>query len=645
MLEYMRNQAGNWMIKIVLAVICIAFALSFGLSPNFGSNPGIAMKVNDQPIMEEQVSKRYNQMLEQARQRYGDNFAQIEPMLNLRQQALYDLMDRLLMMQACQEMGLSVSSAEVQKTIAASSFFQVDGQFSYDRYTKLLQANRITESDYEASVANDILQEKLAALVGGSAQITPLEVDQALNMALSRLEAVYVVVSPEEFLKGIKVTDEDMQSYYEQNKGRYMMPATIKLDYVSVPVSKFRDKVEVLEDDVVDAYEMDWRKYSKPAQAKASHILIKIPEGDTGQAKAKAEKLMAEAKAGADFAELAKKNSEGPTASEGGDLGTFTKGQMVGPFDDLVFSMKPGDIDIVQTDFGWHVVKLHEITPARTTPLEQVRDEIVTALREKEAARLAMQAADAIFDQVAGGAKLADAANSYGLNVDNAPAVSAKQQIDALPGLGDVFKAAEGLQDGQALRPMSFDGGAVVAVIAKRTPPEAKPLDEVKHEVELAVRDKKAMEAASEKADDLLAQAQKADDPAKILVGMGGKPTGLITISDKIDDVPGSQELVRALHLLKADQKVLAKAAPVTDGYAAAVITERKPPAAGAILEAKPSLSKQLLNQRQAQVFGRFLADLRSNAEVLVPEIADGSGFHLPGCEPGREIMWVRKQF
>lgn len=645
MLEYMRNQAGNWMIKIVLAIIVLAFALSFGLSPNFGSNPGIAMKVNGQPIMEEQVSKRYRQMVEQARQRYGDNFNKLEPLLNLRQQAQYDLMDRLLIMQVCQEMGISVSPAEVQKIILATPYFQVDGKFNFDRYSKLLLANRISESDYESSIANDVLQKKVAALVGGSAQVTPLEVDQALDMALSRVDAVYVVVSPEEFIKKIKISDEDLQTYYEQNKGRYMNPATLKLDYVSVPISKFRDKVEIVETDVVDAYEMDWRKYSTPAQAEANHILIRIEDSDTGQAKAKAQALLAKAKAGEDFATLAKENSQGPSAANGGDLGAFTKGQMVGPFDDMVFSMKPGDIDIVQTDFGWHVVKLRDIKPARTIPLDEVRDEIVTALREKEANRLAMEAAESIFDQIAGGAKLDAAANSYALGVNNAPAISMGQQIDALPGLGDIFKAAEGLEEGQALRPMSYDGGAVVAVIAKRTPPEAKSLDEVKQEVELAVRDKKALEAASQKADDILAKAKEADDPAQVLIKMGGKPTGLVTTADKIEDLPGSEELVRALHLLKQGQKALAKAAPVSDGYAAAVITERKPPAEGAILEMKPEMTNQLRTQRQSQVFARFLADLRANAEVLVPEMADASGFSLPGCEPGRETMWVRKQF
>ena len=645
MLEYMRNQAGNWMIKIVLAIIAVAFALSFGLSPNFGSNPGIAMKVNGQPIMEEQVAKRYSQMAEQARQRYGDNFAKLEPLLNLREQARYDLMDRLLIMQACQDMGLSVSPAEVQKAIAATPFFQVDGKFSYDRYAKLLQANRLSESDYESSIANDIIQKKLSALVGGSAQVTPLEVNQALDMALSRIDAVYVKVSPAEFSGKIKITDDELQAYYEQNKGRYMNPATIQLDYVAVPVAKFRDKTDIIEADIVDAYEMDWRKYSKPAQAEASHILIRIPEGDTGQAKAKAEELMAKAKAGEDFATLARENSQGPTAPTGGDLGAFTKGQMVGPFDDMVFSMKPGDIGMVQTDFGWHVVKLRDIKPARTIPLDDVRDEIANSLREKQAQRLAMEAAENIFDQLAGGAKLAAAANSYALNINSTPALSVGQQIDELPDLEDVFKAAQGLEQGNALRPMAYKDGAIVAVITKRTPPEAKPLDEVKHEVELAVRDKKALEAAAQKADDILAQAQKADDPAQVLIKLGGKPTGLITSSDEIKDLTGSQELVRALHLLKQDQTVLAKAAPVTDGYAAAVITERKAPSEGAIMEMKQEMTDQIRTQRQNQVFARFLADLRSNAEVLVPEMADASGFHLPGCEPGREVMWVRKQF
>ncbi|ADK86028.1 PpiC-type peptidyl-prolyl cis-trans isomerase [Desulfarculus baarsii DSM 2075] len=646
MLELMRRQAGNWIIKIILGLIALAFALSFGLSPNFGSNPGVAMKVNDQPIMEDAVSELYGRMTEQARQQFGDNFDKLAPMLNLRQQALYSLMDRLLLAQAAQRMGLGVSNRELASSIQDMAAFQVEGKFDMRLYQQRLAANRLTEERFENSVRADLLQGKIAAMVGGSGQVTPLQVDQALQEALSRADAVYLLVKPEDLLDSVKVGEDEIAEHYESHKGLYMNPATLRVDYVALPVSAFRDKADVAEDEIIDAYEMDWRQYSRPEEVRARHILIELaPEADEAQkakAKAQALALLEKARAGEDFAKMAKEYSKGPSADKGGDLGYFQRGQMVGPFDELVFKMTPGQIEVVETEFGWHVVKLEDKKKARIVPLEEARGEIKARLAEQQAKDLAMQAAEGLFDALAAGQPLEAAAKERKLVVEQPPAVTADQPVPGLTGLKDLFAAAQGLEAGQPLRPMTFDGGAVVAVIRQRTAPQPKPLDKVREQVEMAVRSEKANQLAQVQAKEIIAKLNAAKDPAAALSKLGGKPTGPLTSSEPIEGLPGSEQLQQAIHALAQDKTVLAQPVPVAGGFAVAVVTKRQPPEPGAMDQMREGMTQQLRRTMQNQTYQRFLADLRNNADILAPQQTSGGGWKIPGCDRGVDLEWVR---
>lgn len=646
MLQLMRKHAGNWMIKILLGAIALAFALSWGVY-NYGDGPArVAVKVNGETISEVRASEVYANLAEQAKQRFGAQFDQVAPLLNLRQQALDQLVDQVLLNQAANQLAVQVGNQEVAARVAATPMFQKDGRFDERLYRLILERNRMTPADYEASLRQELRMEKLAALVAGAGQVTPLQVDQVLASQLAKVKGVYRLFKPEDYRKEVKAGQEQIEQYYKKNQSAYMEPATVSFDYLVFPISAQRDQVQISDRDVSDTYDMERDRYSKPEQVQASHILIKLPEkpspAEIEAAKKEAEKVLALAKKpGADFAALAKKYSQGPSAPQGGDLGKFKRGTMVPSFEDLAFKLKTGEIGLVRTQFGWHVVKVFSHDQASVTPLEQVKGEIRDRLVDRQARDLAQAAAERAFDRLAMGESLAKLAKGAGSSVQSSPKVAEGQKVEGLPGLQGFSTAARDLEKGQPVPAVSFDNGSIVALIRERVPAHAKPLEKVIEDVRLAVVDELATAKARDEAAKLLADLAKVKDPAAELKRMPGSlETGWLGRGGEVKDVSGSSPLVRALFLRPAGKPVLTKPVQVGDQFAAAVLAGRKAADEQEIKDKREQFKEILLAQERRQAVQGFLGDLKARAEILVP-VQGTSGGSLPGCDSRSAVEWV----
>ncbi len=645
MLQLMRKHAGNWIIKILLGAIALAFALSWGVY-NYGQGDvRVAVKVNGESISEARASEVYAGLVEQAKQRFGAQFDQIAPLLNLRQQALDQLVDQVLLTQAANQMAVQVSNQEIAARVAATPMFQKDGRFDERIYRLILERNRLAPADYEAGLRQEIRMEKLAALVAGAGQVTPLQVDEILASQLAKVKGVYRVFKPEDYRKEVKASDEQIKKYYQDHQAAYMVPATVSFDYLVFPLSAQRDQVQVSDRDVADAYAQDRDRYSKPEQVEASHILIKLPEkpspAEVEAAKKEAEKVMALAKKpGADFAALAKKYSQGPSAPQGGNLGKFGRGTMVAPFEELAFKLKPGEIGLVRTQFGWHVIKVASHQPASVTPLDEVKGEIRKRLVDRQAKDMAQAAAERAFDRLGLGDSLAKLAKEHHASVQTSPAVPEGGKVEGLPGLKDFFTAAKDLDKGQPVPAVAFDNGSIVAVIRERVPAHPKTLEQVIEEVRLAVVDDLATAKARQEAAKLLADLAKVKAPAAELKRMpGSAETGWLARGGEIKDLNGSTALVRALFLRPEAKPVLPQPVLVGDQFAAAVLVGRQAASPEEIKEKRGQFKEILLAQERRQTIQGFLGDLRSRAQILVP--VQGTSSSLPGCDSRTSIDWV----
>jgi len=623
MLELMRKHAGSWIIKIILGVIALAFALSFGVYSYFGQKQEVVLKVNDEPITMRQVRQELGRLTEEARRQLGDQFERLSPLLNLRQRALDRLVDQTLLFQAARRMGITVSNQELQRKVAAMPAFQRNGRFDLRLYQRALARSRLTPEKFEEGLRSELILQKLSTLVVGSVQVTPLEVDQELKRELTKVSGVYRIFDPDKFLDKEKVSDQEIKSYYESHRRLYLVPEKVVLSYITFPKARFRDKVDITAEDIQDAYDMDRGRYSRPERVRARHILIKLAQdaspAEVEAARKKAKEILALArKPGADFAALARKYSQGPTASGGGDLGYFKRGQMVPSFEKLAFKLKKGEVGMVRTRFGFHVVKVLDHQQAKVIPLDEVKSEIQDQLTEKMASELAVAAAENAFDQVAKTGDLAGLARKLkrGLNQTD-PVVPGGQEVEGLPGLKGLAQAVEGLEQGQILPVMTYQDGAVVAVLKKRIPEKVKPLDEVKEEVRLAVRDQKAKAAARKAASDLLAKLAKEKDPAAVLAAdKQARKTGWIPRNGSIEGLENSSRLVAALFERPLAKPVLPRPVEAGKGFAAAVLQGRRPPTPEEMAQKRKEVAARLLARKRRQRLQWFLKDLRSRAEI-----------------------------
>ncbi len=620
MLELMRKHAGSWIIKILLGAIALAFALSWGVS-SYYSHQQVAVKVNKEPISIGQLQEELSNLTEESRRQFGPQYDRIAPMLNLKERALSRLVDRTLLYQAAREMGVLVSDQEIRSRLMAVPAFQVGGKFDFKRYQRALAQNRLTPEAFETSLRGQITLEKVTSLVAGAAAVSPLELEQALNDSLTKVQGVYLLIGNDSHLSKVKATDDELAAYYQAHQRDYLVPEKIRFNYLVFPLAAYRDQAQVTDDDIADAYERDRSRYVHPEAVRVSHILVRLadPAGPTEEAaaKKKAEEILEQAKQGKQpFLSLAKQAGPG---TESGDLGFIERGQTVAPFEEAAFALQTGQVGLVRSPFGWHVIKAEEHRAASITPLEQVRGELRSRLVEQQARERAEVAAERAFDEANHGAKLEDLAAKYKLNLINSPAVSADQAIPGLAGVKGLFEAFEGLSSGQAAPVFSFDQGSVLAVLQERIPEQVRPLAEVKEDVRLAVLAAKAQELARQEAAKLIASLAPEKDPAAVLAKKpGAKRTAWLGEDDSIEGLTSSASLVKALFLRPAGHPLVGEPIQVDQGYLVAALSGQKAPTPQAKEERRPEMTKQLLAQRQRQLQESFIADLRAKADIKI---------------------------
>src|ERR1044072_1653979 len=345
MLQTMRDKITGWVASIFLGAIAVVFVF-WGIDFQ-SSNASFAAKVDGERIPVETVRRAWQQRQSQLQQMLRNELP--PEMAKAQQTALLDqYIQQTLLTKRANDLGYKVSDAVLAKRVMDIPQFQVDGKFSADRYNALLRSNGLTESRFEADLQTEIMIDQLQSAVVDSSFALPYELERRYALEKQQREVDYALIATSDFLPTVTVTDEQIQKYYEQNGNQF--------------------------------------KTAERRQGR--HILITATDGlDDAAAQKKAQELTEKAKAGADFAQLAKENSKDPgSAPQGGDLGWAQKGMFVGPFEDALFSMKPGEIrGPVKTQFGYHVLQLENVEAGRQQTFEEARAEVEAEYRKDKA--------------------------------------------------------------------------------------------------------------------------------------------------------------------------------------------------------------------------------------------------------------------
>ena len=358
---------------------------------------------------------------------------------------------------------MKVTDDEVADAILAYSAFQVNGEFDEGRYRSLLRYNRMEPADFESGIKSELLGQKIHHLIKCFLPIIDTEIIDYYTYQKEKINIGFVSFNPWDFKGKIELSETEKEDYFTENKEKYRIPAKIKIAYLAIDPSDFADKITISEREVSDFYELNQERFIDPKQIKASHILFKLSpdasKSEEAKAKEKALAILKRARDGEDFAALARKYSQGPTASKGGNLGYFKRGQMLKPFEELAFKLKAGDIgEPVRTQFGWHIIKVEDIKEANIKSLTEVQDQIVATLKKDISGDMAHERILTLMDQMPYDVSLATYAAKEGLKVNESDYFSKDENIPGLGGDERLKKSIYSLDKGEVSEVIEHKG-------------------------------------------------------------------------------------------------------------------------------------------------------------------------------------------
>ena len=516
-LSLMRRHAKSYLIKFLIGIIAIVFIFYFGYSFRSRNVVKIAM-VNGEVISAREYDKAYRDLLEGLRRQYGDMWNEsLIKKLKLRQRALDSLIEKKLISYEAKRLGLSVTKQEVQKAIMEYPAFQVAGQFDIGRYRALLRENRMRPEDFEQSIAMELLQRKIRAFLWSFVPVTDEEIKDRYRFANEKVKISFVRFDPARYRKSVKLKPDELEAYFKKHKEQFRIPEKIKVRYIVIDPDAFKDKVKVSEQEIKEYYEDNIDAFKVKKQIRARHILFRLRPNATKEeeekVRKKAEAVLKMAKAGKDFAELAKKYSEGPTKSKGGDLGYFSRGMMVKPFEDAAFALKKGQIsDLVRTQFGYHIIKVEDIKKARTKSLDEVKDEIRKILTENKCKDLAYDKGLSLLDQMPYEVDLRKYAKEHGFSTHSTDFFSMDQPIPGIGGSRKLKESLFALAKDETTDLIELNGKYYIFQVAERKKSYLPKLKEVRSKVEAKFIDEQAAKEAKAAAEKFLKAVRAGKD-------------------------------------------------------------------------------------------------------------------------------------
>lgn len=626
MLERIRDGIqGPWAMAIV-ALIVVSFVFT-GVGGYLSSSATTAAAiVNDQEIPASTLDIAYQNERARMESQFGeaiaDLFANETYLAEFRQGVLDRLINEELIAQKAGELGLRVGDDEIRAAIVELPEFQVIGQFNNEQYNLALQRAGFTPTQFAEYMRTQMTRQQLVQALNGSSFDVEALVTQALKIQQQTRDASILEISASNYLADVTLTEEEINAYYNDNLSQYDTQEQVKLAYVSLSVSDLVPEVEVSDEDVRMQYDEQIAFYQSPEVRSVSHILFEIAD-DADAARAEAEATLALLNNGGDFALIAEQSSDDIVSAEnGGELGEINPGDYPTEFEEAAFALGGvGDIsDVVETEFGFHIIKLDSFTPSSTTPFTEVAARIKDELIENQATdlffelqtqmqRLAFEVPDTL-EEIA--------------TVTNRPVFetvlfSASRYPSAVdfPQVENVAFSPELIEDGvnSDLLQISDDKVMVVRVI-EHNPERTQSLDEVRASIETALRADKAQIAALQWAQDLQSMMFNGEDEQAMLDQKSLSWNTVQTLTRRSSAV--SPELVEAAFSLSTAQGNNTSVVTLNNGNVGVVRLNAVNAAATITDEQLASAQQQFSGQYAQRTYQNFVEALRSQADIQI---------------------------
>lgn len=505
---------------ILLLLIFPAFVF-FGVSgyETFSTDDSIG-EVAGSKISRAEFDEAQRRQLDQLRQAVGGQFdASLLDTPEARAEILDGLVTQRALLAEARARGIHVSDARLREAILSiPGLTREDGSFDLERYRTVLGVQGLNEQGFEAQMRYDLALQVLPEAARGTVFVPSTLLDRLILLQEQVREVRELRVPVADHAAGLSPSADALRKYYDENTQAFETEEAVKIQYLVLSAQEIEKDVVLGEDDLRSYFEQNKSRYTVAGQRKASHILLTVPAGasedERKAAREKAGSLLEQLRGGADFAELARTQSQDPgSARDGGDLGFFARADMVKPFADAAWALNEGELsDVVESEFGYHIIKLTGIRPEEQKPFEQVRAEIEAELRQQQAgarfAQAAEQFTNLVYEQ---SDSLEPAAKEFGLQIRTADALTRAGELTAGPGarpgdetlltnpkvLAAIF-SSDSLSRKQNIEAIDVGGGNLVSArVIEHRPRELKPFEAVQDEVRKRVVSAQAKELAA----------------------------------------------------------------------------------------------------------------------------------------------------
>ena len=618
MLESIRERSGSLLVKILLVLIALTFALT-GISGYITStaDPAVA-SVNGEDISRPEFDRAVENERNRQRDQLGDFYDQlaVDAGFNeqLRQRVINDLINQKLVVQYAVARGLRVSDEQVKEAIRNIPSFRVAGQFDNDTYQFTLRSLGYTPDGFAELMRTDLARSQLLQTLVDSEFALANETAALQALINQSRSGAYVTLSLADYEVQVEVSDELVSDWYQRNLAQFAIAEQVQVEYVSLDAADLIDRISVDEAVVEAWYENNRARFVSPSQYRFSHILI---EGNDSDARTRAEQALAAVQQGGDFAELAKQYSDDLfSAEQGGDLDFIEPGTMDAEFEQAAFALTDigATSGLVETSFGFHIIKLTDFIAGANTPLEQVRDEIVADLTEQQlkqayyevqqsAAQLAFEIPDSF----------AELAEQTGLTVQTSGWISTANAPAALrhPAVQQQLFNQQFIAEG--LNSDLIETGDTTAVVVRVLDYQAaatKPLDDVRDTVVAAVIKEQAQQLAQADAQAIQAQLKAGEAIAQQLVYMSA-------VTRRSSEYP--RAVISALFELSAPTSGTSQITTTTVTNGDIAVVQLTEVSAGAVDQSTlVQTQEQFINSVTQSMYAAFIEALRADAEIEI---------------------------
>lgn len=628
MLRILRKHASSWMLKGILILVAVTFISWGGYSFIRGKRDDYVARVNGVKIGWKEYNDAFQNTVKQYRDILGPSFSDkfIEE-IKLKNRILDELISKILILQEAYRLGISVSDEELKNSIESIPNFQINGQFDPRTYERFLRINRLSAEEFERTQRENLLLFKIVNMIRlNSAKVSEDEIIDTYLFENERLNLQFIKIDPQSFKNLVDANEIEIKDYFQKNQEDFRVPQHVKVQYLIFKPEDFEKKVSVSEEEVKNFYERQKDRFKTPKRAKIREIFIKISAEDSPskieEKKKKAEEILEQAKKTKDFASLAKRYSESDTASKGGDIGWIEKGMLGSSLENIIFSLKPGDLSgVLREKNGFYIFKVEEIIDEKLRSFNEVKDQILQFLRREKARKEASRKAEDAFYSLFRSRDLEKFSLENNISLKGTDFIKEGDEIPEIGRNPSFYSVASSLKIGEISTVLNIPPNFYIIKLLDKKESHIPPFDQVKPEVRKKVIELKAKEKARKTAEEIIKTIQSGKDITVIAKEKGYRveetgpfirSTGIIP---KIGPLGDQMKIISTLTEKSPNAKDIIE---TKDGLFIVKLLKAELPDQSKFQSIKKDLELRLLNQKQEEYFQGWLNMLRSKAKIEI---------------------------